>query len=308
MDFLPTEDQQTLRDGVRDLCLRRFPAERLAELAAGEPFDRTFWQELRDFGVFGLRESGLGVADLTLAVEELGRALVPGPVVPSLLAVGLVPEGSVVALLDTETPPWLVEHLAVADQVAVLSPDTVTIVAPGDVAAEPVGRPVDPLTPLHRVTRLPGGRGAAGEAEPWRREGAVLTAAYQVGIAAAVTERAVRYAGQREQFGRTIGSFQAVKHLCADMLVRTELARAAVHAAAVTLDDPSVGDVARAVAAAKVMADDAATQNARTCIQVHGGMGFTWEVDAHFYLKRAWVLATTFGAIEDHEEALAALL
>jgi hypothetical protein len=224
-----------------------------------------------------------------------------------------VADGSVVALLDTSTSPWLVEHLAVANEVAVLSPDGLTIVPAATLDAGPVERPVDPLTPLHRVAALPGrsgpaGPGPSGEAERWRREGAVLTAAYQVGIAAAVTDRAVRYATQREQFGRTIGSFQAVKHLCADMLVRAELARAAVHAAAVTVDDPGVGDVARAVAGAKVMADVAATQNARACIQVHGGMGFTWDVDAHFYLKRAWVLATAFGTAEEHEEALAALL
>ena len=82
-------------------------------------------------------------------------------------------------------------------------------------------------------------------------------------------------------------SFQAVKHLLADMLVRAEVARAAVYAAGVTLDDPTVGDPDRAVAAAKLMAGEAAVANGKACIQVHGGMGFTWEVDAHLYLKRA---------------------
>jgi len=92
------------------------------------------------------------------------------------------------------------------------------------------------------------------------------------------------------------------------MLVRAEVARAAVYAAGVTLDDPTVGDPERAVHAAKVTAGDAAVRNGKAAIQVHGGMGFTWEVDAHLYLKRAWWLDTVLGSIEEHSEALAAAL
>ncbi len=89
------------------------------------------------------------------------------------------------------------------------------------------------------------------------------------------------------------------------MLVRAELARAAVYAAAVTIDDPEVGDPARTAATAKLLADEAATLNAKTAIQVHGGMGFTWEMPLHLYLKRAWLLATTFGTADAHALALA---
>jgi alkylation response protein AidB-like acyl-CoA dehydrogenase len=141
-----------------------------------------------------------------------------------------------------------------------------------------------------------------------RLEGAVLTAALQVGLAARLTELSVDYAKVREQFGRTIGSFQAVKHICADMFVRTELARVAVHAAAVTLDDPDATEGARAVAGAKLLADEAAVTNGRAAVQVHGGMGFTWEVPVHFFLKRAWLHATEFGTAEEHAEDLALLL
>jgi alkylation response protein AidB-like acyl-CoA dehydrogenase len=139
-------------------------------------------------------------------------------------------------------------------------------------------------------------------------EGALLTAAIQVGLAARFTELAVDYAKTREQFDRPIGSFQAVKHICADMLVKTELARAALHSAAVMLDDPEAGDANRAIAGAKLLADEAATGNSRSCVQVHGGMGFTWEVPVHYLLKRAWLHATEFGTADDHAEALAALL
>ena len=143
-------------------------------------------------------------------------------------------------------------------------------------------------------------RGAASAAPRPRRAGGaterILTAApWCAGIAAATCDLAVDYAKGREQFGRPIGSFQAVKHLCADMLVRAEVARAAVQAAAVTVDQPEVGDALRAAAGAALLAAEAAMANAKACIQVHGGMGFTWEVPVHLYLMRARVLASTAG-------------
>src|SRR6202042_2051490 len=140
------------------------------------------------------------------------------------------------------------------------------------------------------------------------RDGALLTAALQVGHAAATLDLAVAYAKERQQFGQPIGGFQAVKHICADMLVRAEVARAAVHAAACLADAPDVAAteaavagctedqlLERSVSGAKVLADEAAVANARAAIQVHGGMGFTWEVPLHLHLKRSRVLATTFG-------------
>ena len=130
-----------------------------------------------------------------------------------------------------------------------------------------------------------------------------------MGHAAETLELAVAYAKERHQFGKPIGSFQAVKHMCADMLVRAEVARAAVHAAACLADAPDVLDaeaaaagttpvawMQRAAAGAKLLADEAAIANARTAIQVHGGMGYTWEVPLHLHLKRSRVLATTFGS------------
>jgi alkylation response protein AidB-like acyl-CoA dehydrogenase len=134
--------------------------------------------------------------------------------------------------------------------------------------------------------------------ERWPDDGVILTAAYLVGMAGACTDAAVDYAKTREQFDTPIGRFQSIKHLLADCLVRTELARAAVHAAAV---EPS----ARAASSAKVLAGDAAVHNARTSFQVHGGMGFTWEVDVHLYLKRAWVLDRQFGTADAHAARLA---
>ena len=149
---------------------------------------------------------------------------------------------------------------------------------------------------MHRVDALPHGAqvGGRGGGRPLATDGAALTAAAQLlGIAEATTDLAVAYAKERKQFDRPIGSFQAVKHMLADMLVRAEVARAAVYAAGVTARRSRRSAMRRAPSpTAKVMAGEAAVKNGKACVQVHGGMGFTWEVDAHLYLKRAWVLDT----------------
>ena len=313
MHFLPTSEQLELQRGVRDLLDARFP---LDKLPAG--YDASVWDSLVETGVFSLRtELELGLADTVLVFEELGRACVPGPLVGTFLAAGMA-DGPV-TVVDAADTPLLVPHLDIAAAVLVLDQTEARLVPTAELAGHAVAEPVDPLTPLHELSAVPRGEAAAtgDDVVRLRREGALLTAALQVGIAARLTDLAVDYAKQREQFGRTIGSFQAVKHICADMFVRAELARVAVHAAAVTSDDDTsdddtvgdtVGDAARAVAGAKLLADEAATANGRSCVQVHGGMGFTWEVPVHFFLKRAWLHATEFGTADDHAEALAELL
>jgi alkylation response protein AidB-like acyl-CoA dehydrogenase len=147
--------------------------------------------------------------------------------------------------------------------------------------------------------------GDAGEARRWQRDGALLCAAQAAGLAAAVVDMAAAYALERQQFDRPIGGFQAVKHMLADMVTRAELAQVTVEAAAVTLDQPEVGDPDEMIHAAKVIAGEAALANSRACVQIHGGMGFAWEVDAHLYLKRAWVLDHQFGSAAAHGRRLA---
>lgn len=318
MDFRLTEDQEALRDGVRAFCEGRFGLERLDETARAGGFDRDLWGELAAMGVFALRQPeseggvGLGTADAVLVFAELGRRLIPGPLVWSHLAAGLVPGAgagqAVVGGVDAaDGEPVLIEHLAALDALLVVRDDGVERVDPRAVKADPVATPLDPLTPLHHVASLPHGEriGDAALAARLRLEGATLGAALLLGIAESAQELAVAYARQREQFNRAIAGFQSIKHLCADMFVRQEMARAAVYAAGATLDQPEVGDAARAVSSAKVVAFDAAMKNARSCVQIHGGMGYTWEMPPHWYLKRAWVLGTGFGTSETHEERLA---
>ncbi|MEU6895815.1 acyl-CoA dehydrogenase family protein [Streptomyces sp. NPDC046557] len=299
MDFQPSREQRDLRAGVRDLLFGRYGREALrASVEAGVAVDRRLWRKLGEAGFFSLRLPeadggvGLGLPEAVLVFEEAGRALLPGPLVATFLAAGVVPGAAagttVVTAYDLDGP--LVAHLAEAD--AVLG-------APALPEGEPV-RSVDPLTPLHRVVRAGGpGDDRPGRADPYRDEGALLTAALQLGSALRTVELAAEHARGREQFGQPIGAFQAVKHLCAGMLVRAEVARAAVYAAAVT------GDGAE-IAAAKLLADEAAVRGARDCLQVYGGMGFTWEADVHLHLKRAWVRAEQWRTAAQAEELLAA--
>jgi len=311
VNFDLSEDQVALRDGMRSRCEGRFPMERVRG-----GFDRSVFDELAATGVFSLRDDGFTWADTSIAFQELGRALVPGPLVWSHLAHGKV-DGIATGVEAPDTGAGtgtvMIEHLRAADAIVVLAADEVRCVATDGIAAVAVERPLDPVTPVHRIDVLPDGDviGGAADARSWRVGGSVLTAAYEAGMAQACVEAATAYALERHQFDRPIGSFQAVKHILADMAVRAEVARAAVDAAAVTIDDANdVEEVAsaRAAAGARLLAGEAALKNAKGSLQVHGGMGFTWEVDVHLYLKRAWVLNTAFGAPAAHADALAATL
>ncbi len=318
MDFQLSEDQKALREGLRSFCEGRVPAEKLPELEKAGGIDRSLWSDLAEMGVFALRLPeadggvGLGTADAVLVFCELGRRLVPGPAVWSHLAASLVPgAGSGECIVGGVElgggGPILVEQLEGIDRLLAVQPEGLFVIDARRVEGRPVKTPLDPLTPVHEVRSLPDGEqvGGPSDAARLRLEGAALVAGQQLGIAEATLELANAYAKGREQFGQPIGAFQAVKHILADMFVRQEVARAAAYAAGATLDDPAVGDVPRAVSVAKLTAGEAALKNARACIQVHGGMGYTWEVPAHYYLKRAWLLESLFGNGEDHAETVA---
>jgi len=321
MDFELTDDQVSLQEGVRAFLDGRFPLDAVRGIEAAGHLDRARWQELGETGVFSitLPEAdgglGLGVSEAALVFEELGRALVPGPLVATFLAApwidGAAAGETIVGRFEPGTPVSVLEHPADLDALFTLADDGVRRIDPATITTVPVERPVDALTPLAIVEgAVPKGDLIAdvAAAERARLVGLVLTSALQLGVALRATELATAYAKEREQFGRVIGSFQAVKHLCADMLVRAEVARAAVYAAAVALDGRSDDDPVRAALAAKVLAGDAAIANGKSGIQVHGGIGFTWEVDAQRFWKRATVLDTHFGNSDEHAEAVAALL
>ncbi|MET9891582.1 acyl-CoA dehydrogenase family protein [Streptomyces sp. NPDC006465] len=332
MDFRLTDDQRALRQGVRDLLEGRFGRAALraavdrGEGEHGGVLDRELWRQLGAAGFFALRLPeadggvGQGLPEAVLAFEEAGRVLLPGPLIATHLAAGAVAGAATGEVVVTSVDEGLVEWLDEADVVR------------GDAAgAEPLAS-ADPLTPLHRLPasaaplpaggalrgpRTAGGPGGSpaqdGTGCPPAQDGlgspvspsagvalltSLLTAAEQLGSAARTCEAAVQHARTREQFGQPIGAFQAVQHLCAGMLVRVEMARAAVYAASVTADPVDV-------AAARLLADEAAVRGARDCLQVHGGMGFTWESDIHLHLKRAWIRTHRAGGTTRSEEELA---
>ncbi|REK86691.1 acyl-CoA dehydrogenase [Streptomyces inhibens] len=316
MDFQLTDDQRALRAGTRELLAGRFDRDRLRASVDDPALDRALWRELGAAGFFALRLPeeaggvGLGLPEAALVFEEAGRALLPGPLVACQVLAGVV-DGvatgeKIVGLCDGAGEPWLWEHPAACDELIVADGGAQGRTggafrsAPDRVVCAPMAS-VDPLTPLARLTDLPRGEPLPLDVPRLRREAALLTAAQQLGSAARTVEMAVGHAREREQFGVPVGSFQAVKHLCAQMLVRAEIARSAVYAAAVT---ESVLDVT----GAKLLADEAAVRNARDCLQVHGGMGFTWEADVHLHLKRAWLRAECWGVASEAEELLAAAL
>ena len=302
MAFDLTDDQLALRDGIRALVDGRFPIE-----SVRQGFDRSGFDELAAAGVFSLRDDGFTWADAAIVYEELGRGLVPGPLVWSFGEMG------VVTGFDTARRGGpLVEHAGDADTVVVLGGTDVRRVPVATLTlGAPEPWPLDPLTPVWRVEGIADATGepdAAATVAARRAEMALLAAAYCVGMADRLVDLAVDYAQERRQFDRPIGSFQAVKHLCAEMAVRVELARVAVHAAACVLDDPTSGLWSRAVGGAKLLAGEAAVLNGRGATQVFGGMGFTWEVDVHLFLKRAWLLDGAFGSGDDHADAVAATM
>ncbi len=323
MDFQPTEDQKALREGVRSFLEGQVPFDRFPALEKSKGFDPALWGELAEMGVFALRLAedeggiGLGFADAILVFAELGRRLIPGPIVWSHLAAGLIDgaaTGEVVVggvdLIGPRPDPIVLEHLDSLDVLLVLRPEGIERVNPRDIEATEIEIPLDSLTPVHHAPTLPAGEiiGDAAAAARMRLEGAALVSGIQLGLAEGALELANAYAKERQQFGRPIGGFQAVKHLLAEMFVKQEAARAGAYNAAATLDAPEVANVQRAVSSAKITAGEGAIRNARTGIQVHGGMGFTWEVLAHYYLKRAWVCENLFGTQDEHAEKIAEIL
>lgn len=319
MEFRLDEEQSELQDAVRRFCSSRFPTDGIAR-REGREVDRSAWGELAELGVFALLSpedagSGVGIAEGAIVFEQLGAHLVGGPVLWSTLAAPYV-EGAaeghrLVGGIEEAAPdgaPILVEHAGRVDALLILRPEGVFVCAGPDLPPFEPMTPLDPLTPVGRCDALPRGdrAGDASDAARTRLVGTVLCAALLLGVSEAALEAARRHALEREQFGVPIGSFQAVQHLLADMYVRTVLARSATYAAAAVLDDSGIGDPVGASAVAKLLAGEAALANARSAIQVHGGIGYTWEMLPAYLLKRAWVLEHAFGDAESHARSIGA--
>ena len=330
MNFDYTDDQQAIKSTAREFLASRLKAEKLRSLAEAGEYDDGIWGEMCGLGWPGIfigEEHGgqeLGVLELAILSEELGYALAPAPFL-SNAAAGLAIQN---AGSDEQKQRWLpgiasgeergtvayvkdgaAELVADVDSAAFvvcIDGGTATVVPSGDAESERVDT-IDSTRRFSRV-RVPDGAGEQleGDATPVIGPIAVATAAEIVGVSQRAMEMAVEYAKDRQQFGRPIGVYQGVSHRCAQMLLEVESARSAVLYAGWAADhEPE--SLPLAAAMAKAYASDAGWGVTSSALQVHGGIGFTWEHDLHFFLKRAKTDAHLFGTASEHRERVAEL-
>src|SRR5215469_13597012 len=314
MPIAITDDHRDLAKTASDFLSKngaRGAARALLE-AQTEPLPG-FWAGMGNIGWLGLHipekygGSGFGLPELVIVIEELGRAVAPGPFVPTVIASAVISALGAPDLAERLLPGLAVGSLVgavglggdleVRDGAVYGSAGVVISGQLADVLVAPAGDDVVVVETAAggvraTATVLPGGRQVLTDLAR------TLLAAEAVGVARECTEQAAGYAKVREQFGRPIATFQAVKHHCANMLVAAEQATAAVWDAARAAE--AGGDQFSYTAAiAAALAVPAASLDAELNIQVHGGIGFTWEHDAHLYLRRA----TAIAAVVDAEAA-----
>ncbi|MCV7087763.1 acyl-CoA dehydrogenase [Mycolicibacter hiberniae] len=343
MSVTITDDELAARELVRDWAAAAGTTEaiRAAELGETDSW-RTVFARLAELGLFGVavpeEAGGAGgrLEDLCAMVDEAAKALVPGPVATTALATLVITDpqlaealaaGERVAGVATDTDSAAVSFDAAtgqasgtAERVLGATADGLLLVPVGPdgqdwvlVDARADGVTVEPLPatdfsrPLAKVTlsAAPAVLLESGN----RIENLVVTvlAAEAAGVARWALDTAVAYAKVREQFGKPIGSFQAVKHLCAEMLCRADQAAVAASDVARAAGDPDDQQFAIAAAVAAAICIDAAKANAKDCIQVLGGIGITWEHDAHLYLRRAYSIGQALGGPERWLRRTAAL-
>ncbi len=319
MDFRFGDDQLAFAHAVDAFCRDRCGLEDVAGRES-KPADQDLWSGLAELGVLGMFAGDgeeLLPVEAAIAFEVIGAHLVTGPVIWSTISASLVAgveEGAIrvtgVEADDATGGPVLVDHVDESDLLLVLRGDGVERIPTDQLGEVTSGAPLDPLTPVGVLAALPVGEcvGDRKVADRLRTSGTLLAAASLVGVAQGALDVARAYALEREQFGRPIGSFQAIKHLLADMYVRSEMARSATYAAAALMADGDQKDRVRALASAKVLAGEAGIGNGRAAVQILGGMGFTWDMHPHYFLKRAWTLEHAFGSAPSHALALAAAL
>ncbi|HZS16168.1 MAG TPA: acyl-CoA dehydrogenase family protein [Candidatus Dormibacteraeota bacterium] len=375
MDFGFSEEQELLRSQARDFLDRQVPTSAVRALMASDSaHDPSLYARMVDLGWTAIPFPeqygglGLGMVDMTVVLEELGRHVAPSPLISSVALAGmtLLHGGSdaqrqqllpglasgesigTVALVEqsgrwdahgVQMPArpsgdsWVLsgEKLYVADAhiadwmlvAARTGPgdgDGVTLFVVDTAAPGVTVRQLKTMDQTRRVASVSfadvtvsADRVVGGEGRGWSvlRRGIdralVAISAELCGVAQRAMEMSVEYAKTRQQFGRPIGSYQAVSHKCADMLVAVESAKSLTYHAAWAVDN-DVPEAPMAAAMAKAYASDAARKVTGDAIQVHGGIGFTWEHDMHLYFKRAKWGETTLGDAVYHRERVAQAL
>jgi alkylation response protein AidB-like acyl-CoA dehydrogenase len=333
MRFLFDAQQRGFAESVRTMLSRECAAATVRAEWEGGPRSRRRWQKLADAGLCGLLVdeghggTGSNEVDAVLALEETGRFALPDPLVETaLVAAPLLAAVAPTAARER----WLHAIAAGQARVAVLLEASgrycvdadqadLLVLQHGDSihAVEPaaVSMTLQPSLDAGRgrfslhwtpsaASELASGPQAVGAVDAGFDRGAFATSAQLLGLATRMIDMAADYARTREQFGRPIGGFQAVKHLLADALLAVEFARPVVYRAAWSLayDAP---DRERDVSMAKAYASEAARAAGRAALQIHGAIGYTWAHDLHIWMKRAESLARDWGTAAWHRERVA---
>ena len=333
MRFCFDDEQLRFQESVRGMLGKECSPERLRALSTSETGrSPELWAKLAEIGLLGLlapeQHLGLGLSevDAVLALEETGRVALAEPVVEAAcigarmleeighndLASRWLPAIASGEAIVTVAHPAnaFVADAHVADLLLLVHADEIHAIERSDVQL--THQPsIDPLRRLYTVDwkPTPGTRVASGEsaeralAAAYDR-GAWATAAQLVGVAQGLVDAAVKYSCQREQFGQLIGAFQALKHMLASVAVKIEFARPVLQRAAFAIANASA-DRDVAASHAKAAASEAAAMAAKAALQVHGAIGYTWEVDLHLWMKRAWSLDQSWGSAAAHRARIA---
>ncbi len=332
MDFGLTDDQRDIKRTARDLLSRRSGPERVRELADAGRSDDALWRELSELGWPGIAVSeehggqGLGCIELSILCEELGRAVAAVPLLPTVMAAAMIElagsreqqerwlpslaNGEATGALGTagEGVAELVIGAPGAEVIVLVHEDQSARVLPAaDCEVSPVAS-IDPTrSAAHVSAAADAGEDLDGDVAGAVDRALVAVSSELVGVCDRALELTVAYVKERRQFGVPVGSFQAVSHRCAQMLMDTEKARSTTAFAAWAADaDPE--RLPEAAAMAKAAASDAGREVTASAIQAHGGIGFTWEADVHWLFKRAQLDAALLGGAPDQRARLAGIL
>ena len=328
MRFDFTDDQKAIKQSARDMLARRYPSATLHRLADAGAYDDAHWSEMVTLGWPGLAVDerwggvGMGMLGLVVLLEEMGRALAASPFLSNAAATLLLQsagddrqcerwlprvvsgEARLGVVLTGSHEQMLGVDVEAADAVVVVGGDRTASLAER-VEATPVAT-IDRLRRFSRVAAVNGGEALPGDVARALDLVEIALAAELVGVGQRALEMAVDHARNRVQFGKVIGTYQAVSHRCAEILRSVESARSATyHAAWAAGAAPEI--LPLAASCAKASAAEGGWNAVASSLQVHGGIGFTWEHDLHLFLKRAAVDGRLLGSAAEHHERVASL-
>ena len=324
MHFDLTEDQKEIKRVARELLADRSPFAKVRQAAEAGAHDAAVWRELVELGWPGIAVSeehggqGLGAVALAVLLEELGYACAATPLLSTACAAAVIDACGSASQKDRWLPGLVSGELTAGIGTASLIADgvgaAVVVLLDGDDAsllASPEVEPFVAIDPTRRYGALRAPDSGFGGAEPLGAGAAdrvrAAIAAEVVGVCQRALDMTLDYVKDRKQFGVPVGSFQAVAHRCAQMLLGTESARSTAYYAAWAADaDPD--RLAEAVALAAAAAADGGKDVTASAIQAHGGIGFTWEADVHWLYKRAQLDAALLGGAGRHRRSLARIV